>query len=193
MHLAILHHCFKSLVCAPSGLNPNSHFLGRISPSIWNSSNSRNNLGFRSAGVSPAFLRHVEIGKLPARRRRYKRPSAFGTGHADTCFHNARLVQMRSILTSVPPRIASFWASLRDGEFRIRSTFDCQLNGSSVPKTTCPEPTSATRWCRPSSERTIVSTRICVFMYSLGCFLFSQSDLGRTWQATSVRPRYDAR
>src|ERR1700674_4179251 len=98
----------------------------------------------------------------------------------DIGWHKGRFVQSRSNLTSVPPRMASFWASLRDGEFRTRSTFDCQLNGSSVPKTTCPEPTSATRWRRPSSVRTIVSTKIWLFMYSLGCFLFSQPDFGRT-------------
>src|SRR5882757_4508347 len=106
-------------------------------------------------------------------------------------FKKSRRDHSRSIFVQFPPRIASFCASLRNDALRIVSTLVGQLNGSSVPNTTWPAPTSATRCRKPSSETTIESTRIWLFKYSLGCFLFTQLALFRTWQATSKRPRYD--
>src|SRR5688572_5779415 len=96
-------------------------------------------------------------------------------------------------LVRVPPRIASFSVLFRNGALRTRSTVTGQLNGLSVPYTICETPISLTRWRSPSSEKIMVSTMICVRMYSFARFLLAQLALPRTSHAASVRPKYDGR
>ena len=73
--------------------------------------------------------------------------------------------------------MASFSALFRNGALRMRSTVTGQSNGKSVPYTIWLAPHSATRCRRPSSWKTIVSTKSYFLKYSLGRFLrFRQSS-----------------